>query len=439
MADQDETAKTAPAENEVSLDEALASSSLLSSGVAPAQPVEEVQADLAHDEDEYDDHDEVGTPLSAKILTGLGVLLAGGVIALWAGPKIAPHLPAGMESTRAWLMPGAGVSADDLATLRQDLEAQIAAKPSTLDEDRVVELITEIPVQDAGSAEAIEALRKRINELSDQAEAFNRADLPKRLEAVESRLEGISGQLESLGTLAESADGLSEDAVAQISKFAAMVDGLRSEIKGLTERNGEIAQRLDEVAANAERRISETETELTNVREKAADDLNQATIRTVVIQLSTAVSKGLPYQEPLDQLAERLDSPLVAELAPMAAGGVATMPELRAGFGDAAHAAIRADIKAGSNESALGRLNAFVGAQVASRSLTPQEGNSTDAILSRAEDKLRQDDLAGTMTELQSLSPEAGKAMAVWSDRAQARLNAVEAVAALTEMTQAAN
>ena len=49
-------------------------------------------ADEAHEEPE----DEGGTSLATKVLAVLVLLLAGAGLGIWAAPKIAPHLPAGM-------------------------------------------------------------------------------------------------------------------------------------------------------------------------------------------------------------------------------------------------------------------------------------------------------------------------------------------------------
>ena len=56
-----------------------------------------------------------------------------------------------------------------------------------------------------------------------------------------------------------------------------------------------------------------------------------------------------------------------------------------------------------TNESLWGRLQAFIGSRVISRSLQPQEGKSVDAIMSRVEHALRQLDLNESLVELKGL------------------------------------
>ena len=69
---------------------------------------------------------------------------------------------------------------------------------------------------------------------------------------------------------------------------------------------------------------------------------------------------------------------------------------------------------ASAGDGVLARSRAFLEAQVSSRSLTPQTGQGTDAVLSRMEDKLRQDDLDGVLAEAESLPSEAAAAMGDW-------------------------
>ena len=63
----------------------------------------------------------------------------------------------------------------------------------------------------------------------------------------------------------------------------------------------------------------------------------------------------------------------------------------------------------------------------------------TDAVLSRMEDKLRRDDLAGALAESQALPSEAAAAMSGWLDSAKLRLGATDGLAALASSLPAPN
>ena len=84
-------------------------------------------------------------------------------------------------------------------------------------------------------------------------------------------------------------------------------------------------------------------------------------------------------------------------------------------------------------------LHAFLQSQVGGRSLEPQEGDSADAVLSRAEAALREGDLAATVAELSGLPEEALEMMADWTASAQTRIAALEAMDAFAAALDAAN
>ena len=96
-------------------------------------------------------------------------------------------------------------------------------------------------------------------------------------------------------------------------------------------------------------------------------------------------------------------------------------------------------MKARDTGSVGGRLAAFIEAQVATRSLTPQEGDTTDAVLSRAEAAIREDNLAIAVQELDALAEAPKAAMGGWLGRANARLGATSAVADLKAVLAAEN
>ena len=126
-------------------------------------------------------------------------------------------------------------------------------------------------------------------------------------------------------------------------------------------------------------------------------------------------------------------------LSAAAETGVATLPSLRDSFPEAAHTAIRASIQASAGEGIVARSRAYLRAQVASRSLSPRPGGSPDAVLSRMEERLRNDDLAGALAEADALPSEATAAMADWLASARLRQGALEGLAALAGAVPATN
>jgi|GEM_PF-379049 len=423
---------------------ALAAAPLVAAGddtaeAADTDTTDETDAEEVEDHDEHDD-EEGQRSLASRVLTWLILLLVGGGVALWGGPKVAPHLPNGLGPVKAWLMPGA-LETD---TRINALEDSINARFDDL-ELGVSQAEVDASVQTAVTAaeESVLATETRLDQaivdLGDKVAAADSGEIEGRLAQIEARVEGLSSQLEALGGLANDTPGLSDEQLAQIDTFSAAVEGLRGEIGSLADAQGGLSQRIDDVEVTVERKLTEAEEEIVAVQTEAEAVKNSAVARAALTAIDAALGSGQPFEASLADLSANTDAPVPDAISAVAEAGVAPLGELRAGFPDAAHAAIQADVGTRDTASVGGRLASFLEAQVATRSLTPQEGDSTDAILSRAEDALRQDDLATAVTELAALADAPKAAMAGWTDSAAARVAAEAAVVEFGDTLAAQN
>lgn len=427
----DETSEDAEPRT-IDLDRALGTSTLISDGM-PAEPAAEAEPEPvadAHEPEEEEHH----RSLAARALTWLVLLIAGAGLALWAAPRIAPHLPSGLGPVKAWLMPGALQTEAELAALAERLDSRIDSLQQAADEPRA----TEEQIQ-AAIADLEGRVTPRLDELSDQVGATDREAFEGRLTQLETRVEGLAAQIEELTGLGAGSAELSDEDLARISAFSSTVEGLRAEVASLAEKQGVLSQRIDDVAAAAQRRLAEAEEEVAAANQAAEATKSAALARAAAISIDAAITAGEPYAEALDQLRANTGVEIPEGLAASAETGVTPLGTLRESFPDAAHAAIRASIRAEDDSSVAGRLASFIEAQVASRSLTPQPGDSTDAILSRAEDALRRDNLAAAVSELDSLSEPARNAMADWIARAEARVAAQSALRSVNSALAAGN
>ena len=168
-----------------------------------------------------------------------------------------------------------------------------------------------------------------------------------------------------------------------------------------------------EVAAAAEAR----EAELQAASERQA----------ALLDLKSAIQAGAAYTETLPALGDVPDV-----IAANAEGGVPTIRSRRESFPAAARAALSQSVTVAEDASAGERLIAFLDRRTNARSLTEQEGDSPDAVLSRAEARLNEGDLAAALAELETLPEEGKAAMADWLERAQTRLSALNAIDDLT-------
>ena len=108
------------------------------------------------------------------------------------------------------------------------------------------------------------------------------------------------------------------------------------------------------------------------------------------------------------------------------------MVELQQSFADAARAALANAETVSQDASAGERFTAFLKQRTNARSLTPQEGDGADAILSRAEAMMKQGDLTAALSELDALGDGPKAAMQTWLDQAQTREAALAAAEQLT-------
>ena len=413
---------------------------------APEPPAElepfrlaETPADVREDVEEH--HEEEGMSLAARLLSVLLLLLAGAAIGVWGAPRLAPLLPSGMQPVADWLAPGQKAAESELAEIRARVDEGLGGVESRFaDFARTSEIDTRIG---AAVASAETRLKAEVTALQDRVNADDGAEARQRLARAESTLQGQAAELaalkEQLSGAAAATGQMNEDAVAKIDVYRGEVDGLRAEMGTLQDKVAALAVRIDEVAAQADRQIETAQTRVGEIETQASTALTQAETGAELALIRAAIASGQPYQESIDKLAGRLGAPVPEGLAAAASGGVETMAQLRDSYPDAAHAAIRASILAGAGEGVWARSRAYLAAQVASRSLTPQAGMGTDAVLSRMEERLRHDDLPGVLDESDQLPTEAAAAMSGWLDAARRRAEATAALAGLGAAAPAGN
>lgn len=369
---------------------------------------------------------EEGGSLASKVLTGLVLLLVGAGVGIWAAPKVAPALPAGMKPVADWLQPAEGLTETEIAELRTQLEGQIAALRGQVGDLSPAELDTRIGAA-VGAAET---------KLRDEISQVDGTDTRQRLARLEA---GLEGQVAQLGTLkSQIGDGPVAGGSAGVDVYRAELDGMRAEIGALSDKVGGLGSRVDAAASAADRQIATAQAKVTEIQTQAAATVDAAAVAADLALVQAALAEGHPFAEPLDRLSAA--GMTVPEGLTAAAGsGISSMAQLRDAFPDAAHAAIRANIIASAGDGLLERTRAMIEAQIATRSLTPREGTSPDAVLSRVEEKLRKDDLPGALSEAGQLPSEAAAAIGGWLDAAKLRAGAEAGLATLTAEISAKN
>jgi hypothetical protein len=347
-----------------------------------------------------------------------------------------------MKPVADWLTPGRAEAEAQVAALQArleqglgDVDARIAglARPDEVDA-RIKAAVDASQAQIDGE---IAALKQAVGEFRETP------DLSGQIAQLGSALDG---QKAELATLKEQLSGataatgqLNQDAVQKIDVYRAELDGLRAEVGKLQDAVGALGSRLDEVAAQADREIEDARSRVGEIRQAATTATTAAQAQAALAQIRAAMASGQPFGAALKQLAAQPGITVPDGLAAAADSGVPTMAQLRDSFPDAAHAALRASIMASAGDGFFARGRAFLEAQIASRSLTPQPGVGPDAVLSRMEDDLRRNNLVGALDEATRLPSESAAAMSDWLGTARLRSAADQGLATLDATLPATN
>jgi len=332
-------------------------------------------------------------PPGARRDRGMGGLIAAGLAAGAIG-----FLAAGFAASQGWF----GVRTADTGTLTADLAAA-EAKISDL-AGKVVALQTAPPAA-APAAVDLGPIEARLKAAEDAGTA-GFARLGKDLDALGARVAALE---------ARPLAGAGGDAAAK-----AQLDAFRAELKNLTD-----AARAEVVAA--ETRAKEIEAKAAAAEQQAAVAKAAADRQAALAELASALDSGTPFAAVLPALGT-----VPPALTDSAETGVPTLASLQIGYPAAARAALHAVQVVPETASVGSRLTAFLRRQTNARSLTPQEGDGPDAVLSRAEAALGEGKLGTALDELAKLPDPARNAMAGWLAKADARNAAVAAAKSLS-------
>ena len=402
-------------------------------------PEDPNEPDESQGESEDHEHDEDHhVSFAARSLQILALLAVGVALGLWAGPRIAPYLPQGLAPLAAWLSPQTNASTEALDELRSETatrllaleEAQAAGIQREEIEARLANYQTDI----------VNPLRDQMAALSDQMAAADSTAVEARLWAVEGRVEGLVAELESLrgalGSLAEEGGAISADTAASIAAYRTRIDALQAQVDEITARQGELTRKMQQVQQSTSAQVEEAQALVEIASETAMGAQAKAVLVAGLAQVQTALQTGDDFSAALGRISEAAPLPVPEALAAVS-GGVPSIEALELGFPIAAHAAIRAEISASGNDGGLSGLGSFLRAQVATRSLTPRQGDSADAVLSRMEAAMKSGDWSGVEAEAVGLSAPARAEMESWLADAKARVAALAAFETWREALEA--
>ncbi len=268
------------------------------------------------------------------------------------------------------------------------------------------------PAPDTSLTDQIAAQSSQISALEQRVTAAPAVDL-SGIEAVQSDLAAQIADISERLTALEERPVSSGSSAAAGEGVAGEMDALRAQIAEMTN------------AAQTE--LAEARAQAASIEENAAAAARNAAARAALARVQTALESGAPIGAALGDLEEALDQSAPDALIAVQ-DGVPTLASLQDQFPDVARAALATARTEGVSGEETTGFGAFLRTQFDVRSTTPQEGNSADAILSRAEAAVRAGRLSDALAEISALPEVARAELSDWLGQAEARANAIAAV-----------
>lgn len=233
-------------------------------------------------------------------------------------------------------------------------------------------------------------------------------------EELEARLNAVEEDLR---------DALRTDLRADVREDVLAAANQRIE-QAIAQTEGEVAQlraAMTEQDARSDRRIAQLQDRLEVLQSRDATANTRGVLILALSNLRGELDAGRPFERQLDDV-ERL-APNVTSLRGarrFSADGLPTDADLRARFRDAAREAATLEARAGS-DGFFGKMMANIKGLFSVREIGEVEGETTSAIISRAEAALTRGEVAGAVRELKALEGPAADAFDPFIDTAEAK------------------
>lgn len=259
----------------------------------------------------------------------------------------------------------------------------------------------------------VEGLKQTVVTLGAPPAAQPDTALQARISALEKAVKNAPAAAAD-GTAATAADPASTQKIADLT---AEVDQLKASLTQTSQAQASTGADINKRLDDAEKKLSEPGKDVAVAQAIAAAGLK------------AAIDRGGPFRAELDTFAGvSPDDPAVATLRNFADTGVPSRAELIRQVPDVATAIIGATQKPDENQGWSDRLMASAKSLVTVRPVGNIQGDGVDAIAARFEDKIRNGDLPGAVTEWNGL-PDAGKtASAAFKQSIEARIKVEDLV-----------
>jgi len=265
----------------------------------------------------------------------------------------------------------------------------------------------------------LNALEGRVTDVDERAvgDVFQ-SDLDELTNGYDQRFLEIASQLENFDKrLAALEKSTIESAIPD-----ELVAQYQDEVKRLKET-------LEAQRESLQKFMSETAEATNEVTQRAKETV----ARGILAQIRAAIDAGGPFDTAIKEFDEQVGHALPNQLRSLAQEGVQTYQELRDSFAEAARSALNAARDELNESEGFMGIGNYLRQQFQARSVTPKMGDDADAVLSRVEQELRENDLTGALNELDALPDAARDQMQQWIDQARERQDALEQLDILSQ------
>ncbi len=293
-------------------------------------------------------------------------------------------------------------------------------------------------VQVANRVNALERLAKAkemdaaaISKLEEERSRFSKqlSELMQRLDAQDKALKSMQKMIQATAppaaaTSANKSIKRLSDQLSHLGKNAEALDQMLKRISKLESDEKEISRitkRLNSLEKLGPRAMS-------TVTGASAMVLAVNQLRDALRQSSTFVKELAMVKRLASDNEKMLEA--INTLEPFAKNGVPTLTVLRVRFKETARDIVRADVSYQQSDWTDRLINRLRGL-VTIRRLDGADGDSTDALVLRAEEKLNASDLAAAVTILEKLKDKPAEAAQKWLKDARTRLKSERALATL--------
>ena len=322
-------------------------------------------------------------------------LICGGIITLSFSTKISALLPSGMAPLARFLSPSEALAIERIQIYKLETDNRL----------NKIENIKH-PNVDLKIKELRDEISNDIAQISKELSEIDNSKIENRLSELEKKITNTLTLVDEL-VFNSSKNVIINDSPLN-KNYDLIIKKLRSEITFLSNQQNFLIEQFNTL-----------KTANLNTSKKNSKDLNDFD------KIKEALNFGGPYKLALEEISKKEIQ--IPKVLLDNSEGVVTMNYLKTNFPTVAHASLKASLKQ-SDESGLGgKLLGFLKSQVTVRSLDAQEGNSVNAILSRMQVALNNDDLSEVIRQSSDLNGAAKSEIKDWLSLAVKRQETIEA------------